>query len=130
MKPCNCSGSLKYIHKNCLEKWKSQSRNLICPMKCSDSNFTSSNRTLKNLIEKLVFKCKNKCNENKTFTYNEMISHMSNECSLNLVNCQICFNKIQKKVIQNDPPSICQRLEARVVRSKSRNMNGRPRPHL
>lgn len=31
LSPCDCNGSIKYIHEECLKKWVKISKNKICP---------------------------------------------------------------------------------------------------
>ena len=82
----------------CLLKWKNTHSSGIqnsCPMKCKNNQFNSANRVLKNLLDKLEFKCKYKCNEDRTFDYNGIIEHLSHKCDNIQVSCVVCSKKMK-----------------------------------
>ena len=37
--PCKCNGTSKYVHKKCLQKWISQTHNIIAKYRCMECNY-------------------------------------------------------------------------------------------
>ena len=121
LNPYICSKCEKIICKECYEIYKK------CPFRCKYSTFSPiNNRILKNLMEKIEFKCINKkCNniilykdyknhilfnceyseyecklcKNFKGIKNECFLHF-NECGLNEIYCKFCNNKIKNYLLE------------------------------
>lgn len=93
--PLNCNVCEVAFCSNCLNTWKlTQKSDSLCPMKCNSSKFVQSSRVLRNLIDKLEFKCKYNCSM-KSYKYNEIINHLNNDCEKLMVECGLCKNTVK-----------------------------------
>ena len=73
--PVMCSKCQNSFCSNCIDDWKTKS--LDCPLKCKNPDYTSC-RIINNLLSKLNFKCKNKCNE--IIPFDKLDIHYEFEC--------------------------------------------------
>jgi len=77
-----CSICKKSFCKKCLENYWKENQENICINNCHNPSFKSSN-DIKDILEKLKFKCKNGCNEE--ITYMELEDHYKNKCSKRII---------------------------------------------
>lgn len=99
LNPRECSLCQNSFCKKCLDEWTCI--NSSCPYKCEKSEFRESSRTLKNLLEKLLFHC-NSCNSTeKEQTYALFLKHVKS-CEKIKVNCPTCDSLVNKKTLNEN----------------------------
>lgn len=96
--PKQCSTCENCFCSECIENWIKKSH--TCPFKCSYPKIKEGGRMIKNLLEKLIFTCENKCGATN-LSYNNKIEHMKICKNIKIV-CDTCGaeyneNKINKK---------------------------------
>jgi len=97
--PRECTSCQNSFCKKCLEEWTCLKNS--CPYKCEKSEFRDSSRTLKNLLEKLQFKCNFCNNEESEILYLNFLSHLSS-CEKIKVNCPTCDTLVNKKKLNEN----------------------------
>lgn len=97
--PKECTSCQNSFCKRCIEEWKSL--NNSCPFKCDEKEFKESSRPLKNLLEKLIFKCIFCDKIGKDNTYKSFLIHIKS-CDKIRVNCPTCNSSVfRSKLIEN-----------------------------
>ena len=97
--PQECSLCQNSFCKKCLNEWACI--NSSCPYKCDNSEFKDSSRTLKNLLEKLLFKCMF-CNSAKEeLSYLLFLNHLKT-CEKVKVNCPTCDSLVNKNQLNEN----------------------------
>ena len=97
--PRECSLCQNSFCKKCLDEWTCI--NSSCPYKCEKSEFRESSRTLKNLLEKLLFKCLFCCNTEINHPYPLFLNHLKS-CERIKVNCPTCDSLVNKKTLNEN----------------------------
>lgn len=97
--PCECSVCQNSFCRKCLDEWTCI--NSSCPFKCEKSEFRDSSRTLKNLLDKLLFKCIYCSSLDKEITYPLFINHVKS-CEKMQINCPTCNSVVSKKNINEN----------------------------
>lgn len=97
--PRECSLCQNSFCKKCLDEWTCI--NSSCPYKCDKSEFRESSRTLKNLLEKLVFNCLYCSNAEKNQPYPLFLNHLK-ICEKIKVNCPTCDTLVNKKTLNEN----------------------------
>lgn len=93
--PTTCCECESTYCKPCIQAWKlNQRTNIICPMKCPDNNFHEPTRVLKNLLDKLEFKC-SYCNSEIIYSYQGITKHYNIECEKRMIECELCKNLVK-----------------------------------
>ena len=97
--PKECTTCQNSFCKKCIEDWKSL--NNSCPFKCDEKEFKDSSRTLKNILEKLTFKCIYCEKIEKDTTYKTFLIHMKS-CDKIKTNCPTCNSSVfRSNLIEN-----------------------------
>ena len=73
--PMMCNKCQNSFCSNCIEEWKEKSK--VCPFKCNNPEYVFC-RIINNLLTKLNFKCKNKCEE--IIPYEKLNNHYEFDC--------------------------------------------------
>ena len=73
--PIMCTKCQNSFCFNCIENWKKKSNE--CPFKCNTPEYINC-RIIKNLLSKLNFKCKNKCQE--IIPFDQLSTHYECDC--------------------------------------------------
>lgn len=97
--PRECSLCQNSFCKKCLDEWTCL--NDSCPFKCEKSEFKESSRTLKNILEKLIFKCLFCDQVEKDGNYFNHLIHLK-ICEKIKINCPTCDSIVFKKRLKED----------------------------
>ena len=124
--PITCNKCETSYCMKCLNIWKNQCKgSLACPMKCHNNKFNAPSRVLKNILEKLEFRCKFGCldkDKKDNFNYSAILNHLYNECELLTVNCNLCSSKVKYKDIKkSDFYKFVSKLQEENLELKSKN---------
>jgi hypothetical protein len=96
--PSQCENCENTFCKICIDKWLTQSQS--CPYKCKEFSIKNSCRTIKNLLEKLTFKCPFLCNLDLEYSYTGIIKHLK-ICTIKKTFCYICNSLVYSSQIKN-----------------------------
>ena len=106
--PMQCSSCENCFCRSCIENWIKKAH--TCPYKCSSPRIKEGGRMVKNLLEKLIFKCENECGV-VNLTYKKKIEHIK-QCIKRSIICENCgseYNESKdrikidiKKELQNE----------------------------
>ena len=89
-----CSICKKSFCKKCLENYWKKNQENICTNNCHNPSFKPSN-DLKDILEKLKFKCKNECNEE--IPYMQLEDHYKNKCSKKVIDYKTEYLEYKNK---------------------------------
>lgn len=89
--PKQCSTCENVFCGNCVEEWISKSPS--CPFKCKNFVYKDCSRTTKNLLDKLIFKCPNKCSSSQEMNYEIYVKHVSS-CENKKCLCPTCGTSV------------------------------------
>jgi hypothetical protein len=99
VQPSQCNKCENTFCKQCIIEWMKNSNS--CPFKCESFETKEASRTVKNLLEKLLFKCQYNCDTLKEFSYEAIIKHLKN-CDNLKVDCPSCGFKVAKTSIKEN----------------------------
>lgn len=97
--PIECSSCESSFCKSCIEEWRNF--NEICPYKCNKNEVRESPRMLKELLEKLTFKCLFCDKIEKNASYRSFLIHI-NICEKLKVYCPSCDSYVFKNKLIED----------------------------
>ena len=77
--------------KDCIAKWKEKSND--CPFKCGEIVIGEPSRVVKNILNRITFKCPKHCR--KEINYEELVQHVE-ECTNKVITCPTCSSRVPK----------------------------------
>lgn len=97
--PRECNTCQNSFCRKCIDDWKSL--NDSCPYKCETNEFRDSSRPLKNLLEKLTFKCVACDKIDKNTSYKAFLIHIKS-CEKIKVDCPTCNSSVlRSNLVEN-----------------------------
>lgn len=97
VEPVKCSSCDNAFCKFCINQWGENSS--YCPFMCENFEILEASRTLKNLLDKLVFKCQNYCSGIGEYSYSQICQHLS-ICGNLIVTCPSCNSNVKNSQLQ------------------------------
>ena len=91
--PMQCSSCENCFCRSCIENWIKKAH--TCPYKCSSPRIKEGGRMVKNLLEKLIFKCENECGA-VNLTYKKKIEHIK-QCVKRSLICENCGSEYNER---------------------------------
>jgi hypothetical protein len=119
VEPQQCRSCENSYCSNCIKIWTKKSS--TCPFKCSNFETKDATRTLKNLLDKLILKCPNKCDSNEEFNYENCVRHIQTSCQKLKTNCPCCESYVLKTQIKET--EVIRDLKYEIIRLETENSN-------
>lgn len=116
--PMQCTSCENAFCKKCILNW--QSKSSTCPFKCNTFAIKEGARTLKGLLEKLIFRCQNYCSSGDEFTYEKICKHLQ-ICENMRVFCKSCGSYVRQTQIVE--PEEIKLLKDKIVQLELMNTN-------
>ncbi len=117
--PMQCKQCENIFCSDCIKSWCRKSS--TCPLKCSTFETKEASRTIKNLLDKLIFKCANKCQDQNDFTYENLMKHIYTSCDKLKSNCPCCDSFVLRSQIKET--EVIRELKCQIIRMETENAN-------
>jgi hypothetical protein len=97
--PVSCKTCSCLFCKICIDDWLARGKDKKCPMKC-DFEEVTLHKTTKNLLNRIKMNCINmSLGCGNIISYENFLTHVSNECDFVICECNGCKMKVNKKLM-------------------------------